>query len=165
MRRLPPKILTAVACALAAFAVLCSVAVLTSDWAALSVGAIALVGVVLCVIAIRDLRQQRSMTKSLASQLESVGRRVTALEAQNRVVADRLEALVEPIATISVFAREVANRPTRLRSDQNARDAEMAARFDWIARRQSELLRAVRGGSAAAPDGASGVARPGAEVD
>jgi hypothetical protein len=136
VRQLPKKILAAASVAGAAFFALLVVTLLTGSWADFFVGSISVVAILLLLAAIRGQRDQRAAAKALSERLDLVAAQVGG----------------------------IVSRPAMLSGSQEQLIAEMASRFDWIARRQAELMRLLKDhdlthvdGAATAPDQASAV--------
>jgi hypothetical protein len=116
VRQLPKKILAVALVAGIAFIALLLVTLLTCSWAELLLGLIAIVAVSLLLVAIRGQRDQRVAAQALSERLDEVSAQVG----------------------------RIASRPAMLSGSQDILIAEMASRFDWIARRQAELVRLLK---------------------
>lgn len=116
MRQLPKKILAVALVAGIAFLALLLVTLLTRSWAELLLGLIAIVAVSLLLVAIRGQRDQRAAAQALSKRLDEVSAQVGG----------------------------IVSRPAMLSGSQDILIAEMASRFDWIARRQAELVRLLK---------------------
>jgi hypothetical protein len=116
MRRLPKTILAVVAVAGIAFMALLGVILLTGDWAMFLLGATSFASVVLLLVVIRGQWQHRGSMKALSERLDKTAAHVDGL----------------------------VSRPALLSGSQDQLIAEMAARFDWIARRQAEVVRLLK---------------------
>lgn len=112
MQQLPRKILAVASVAVTAFIALLLVTLFTNSWAELLLGSIALVAVFLLLVAIRGQRDQRAAARALSERLDEVAAQVGG----------------------------IVSRPAMLTGSQDLLISEMASRFDWIARRQAELV-------------------------
>ena len=113
MRRVSKKVLAVAAVAALAFLVLFIVVIVTGDWATLLIGVISLSLLALLVVMIRGQREQREMLKSLRGRVNEISRRLD----------------------------DMAGGPVTEASSRDQQIAQTAARFDWIARRQAEIIR------------------------
>jgi hypothetical protein len=114
MRRLPKTILAVVAVAGVAIPALLGVTFLTGEWTIF--GATAFASVVLLLVVIGGQWHQRASMKALSERLDTVAAQVDG----------------------------IVSRPALLSGSQDQLIAEMAARFDWIARRQAEMVRLLK---------------------
>lgn len=115
MRCWPKKILAVVAVAGIAFVALLGVT-FTGDWAMSLLGVMAFAVVVLLLVVIRGQWQLRAAMKALSERVDKVALQVDG----------------------------IVSRPAMLSGSQDQLIAEMAARFDWIARRQAEVVRLLK---------------------
>lgn len=116
MRELPAKILAVAAVAGIGFVGLLVSTLLNGSWESLFLGVIALVVVGLLLVTIRGQREQRAATKALSERMNEI--------------AAQMDGIV--------------SRPALLSGSQDELLAEVAARFDWIARRQAEVVRLLK---------------------
>lgn len=116
MRELPTKIFAVAAVAGIGFVGLLVFTLLNGSWESLFLGVIALVVVGLLLVTIRGQREQRAATRALSERMNEI--------------AAQMDGIV--------------SRPALLSGSQDELLAEMAARFDWIARRQAEVMRLLK---------------------
>lgn len=127
MRRLPKQFLVVAGGGTIAILVLCAIALRTSEWAVVALGGVV---VLASLLILREQAAQRRALHRLASRVD--------------VLQNELGEFEVALKDLGVHARRISDRPM---SEQSAREqeiAEIGARFDWISRRQAEILRELR---------------------